>query len=110
MVASLLEIHAYHDGVYKGCAPGRNVKSLFPSSDIKAKGILDIIYSRHIQTNVIKLSKQVCIYVSFIDDYSCKTWIYFLKNKDEVYNKFKSLVENHTEKKINTLRLDNGGE
>ena len=52
-------------------------------------------------------------YVSFIDGFSCKTWIYFLKSKDDVFSKFKeikSLVENHTEKKIKTLRLDNGGE
>ena len=36
-------------------------------------------------------------YVSFIDDYSHKTWIYFLKSKDEVFNKFKefkALIEN----------------
>ena len=40
-------------------------------------------------------------YVSFIDDYSCKTWIYFLKRKNEFFSKFKEfkdLVENHTEK------------
>ena len=52
-------------------------------------------------------------YVSFIDDFSRKTWIYFLNNKDEVFNKFKefkALIENHTENKINTFRLDNGGE
>ena len=52
-------------------------------------------------------------YVSFIDDYSMKTWIYFLKNKDEVFGKFKefkALIENHTNTKIKTLRSDNGGE
>ena len=52
-------------------------------------------------------------YVSFIDDFSRKTWIYFLKNKDEVFSKFKefkSLIENHTEKKIKIFRSDNGGE
>ena len=52
-------------------------------------------------------------YVSFIDDFSRKTWIYFLKNKDEVFNKFKefkALIENHTEKKIKTFRLNNDGE
>ena len=52
-------------------------------------------------------------YVSFIDDFSRNTWIYFLKNKDEVFNKFKefkALIENHTEKKIKTIRSDNGEE
>ena len=52
-------------------------------------------------------------YVSFIDDFSRKTWIYFLKNKDEVFNKFKefkSLIENYTKKKINIFQSDNGGE
>ena len=52
-------------------------------------------------------------YVSFIDDFSRKTWIYFMKNKDEVFNKFKefkALIENHTKKKIKIFRSDNGGE
>jgi hypothetical protein len=52
-------------------------------------------------------------YVSFIDDYSRKTWIYFLKSKDEVFNKFmefKALIENLSERKIKILRTDNGGE
>ena len=52
-------------------------------------------------------------YVSFIDVFSRKTWIYFLKRKDEVFSKFKefkSLIENHTEKKIKTFRSDNGEE
>ena len=36
-----------------------------------------------------------------------------MKNKDEVFNKFKefkALIENHTEKKIKTFRSDSGGE
>jgi hypothetical protein len=52
-------------------------------------------------------------YVSFIDDYSRKTWVYFLKSKDEVLGKFKefkALVENISERKIKILRSDNGGE
>ena len=52
-------------------------------------------------------------YVSFIDDFSRKTWIYFMKSKDEVFNKFKefkALIENYTEKKINIFRSDNGRE
>ena len=41
------------------------------------------------------------------------TWIYFMKNKDEVFSKFKefkALIENHTEKKIKTFWSDNGVE
>jgi hypothetical protein len=37
-------------------------------------------------------------YVSFIDEFSRNTWIYFLKNKYEVFDRFKefkALVENH---------------
>jgi transposase InsO family protein len=52
-------------------------------------------------------------YVTFIDDFSRKTWIYFLKAKDEVFNKFqefKALVENLSGRKIKVLRSDNGGE
>ena len=53
----------------------------------------------------ISLSRYV-YYVSFIGGFSRKTWIYFMKKKDEVFNKFKefkSLIENHTEKKIKTF-------
>jgi hypothetical protein len=50
-------------------------------------------------------------YVSFINDFSRNTWIYFLRKKSEVFDKFKefkALVENQTEKKIKVLRTDNG--
>ena len=52
-------------------------------------------------------------YVSCIDGFSHKTWIYFLKGKDEVFERFKefkSLVENLSENNFKTLRSDNGGE
>jgi hypothetical protein len=52
-------------------------------------------------------------YVSFRDDFSRNTWIYFLRKKSEVFDKFKevkALVENQTEKKIKVFRTDNGGE
>ena len=52
-------------------------------------------------------------YITFIDDYSRKTWIYFLKAKSEVFERFrefKTLVENPTRKRIKALREENGGE
>ena len=55
------------------------------------------------------LHSAVCL-LCFFDR---KTWIYFLKNKDEVFSKFKefkALVENLSKRKIKVLRSDNGGE
>jgi hypothetical protein len=52
-------------------------------------------------------------YVSFIDDFSRNTWIYFVGKKSKVFDKFKEfkdLMENQTEKSIKVLRLDNDGE
>ena len=44
-VIGIPELQANHEGVCKGCAQGKNVKSPFPSSGNKAKGILDIVHS-----------------------------------------------------------------
>jgi hypothetical protein len=61
---------------------------------------------------VSSLGKYV-YYVSFINDFSRNTWIYFLVKKFEVFDMFKEfkvLVENQIEKIIKVLRTDNGGE
>jgi hypothetical protein len=51
--------------------------------------------------------------VSFIDYFSRNTWIYFLRKKYEVFDKFKefkALVENQIDKKIKVFRTENGVE
>jgi transposase InsO family protein len=48
----------------------------------------------------------------FVDDFSRFTWIYFLRQKSEVFQHlkyFKALVETQSEKKIKVLRTNNGG-
>ena len=48
-----------------------------------------------------------------LDDFSRNIWIYFLRNKSEVFAKFKefkALVEKQSENKIKVLRTYNGGE
>ena len=54
-------------------------------------------------------------YILFIDDFSRKTWIYFLKCKEskEILKRskqFKTLTENLSRHESKTLRTDNGGE
>ncbi len=52
-------------------------------------------------------------FVTFMDDVSRKTWIYFLKSKNQVYVKFKqfhALVTNESGLTMKKLHSNNGGE
>jgi hypothetical protein len=95
------------------CIYGKQNRVRFPSGATRAKGILELIHSDVFGPVPIPSLGKSMYYVSFIDDFSRNTWIYFLRNKYEVFDKFKelkALVENQTEKKIKVLRTDNGGE
>ena len=51
--------------------------------------------------------------LNFIDDFSRYCWVYFLKQKSEVFGLFKvfkALVENQSGRKLEVLRYENGGE
>ena len=112
-VSGIPEIQEKHEGIFKGCVQGKNAKKTFPNSENKAKGILEIVHSDVCGPMSSNSRSRYVYYVSFIDDFSRKTWIYFLKGKNEVFNKFKefkALVENHTERNIKTLQSDNGKE
>jgi hypothetical protein len=52
-------------------------------------------------------------YLIFIDDATRKTLVYCIQQKCDVFytfKKWKSLVENEIGKRLNCLKLDNGGE
>ena len=106
-------IKLVHDGVCKGCALGKNVKKPYSGSSRRSKGILDLIHS-DLCGPMIAPSMSGCLYyVIFIDDYSHKTWIYFMKAKSETFDKFqefKTFVEKQTGSHIRALRSDNCGE
>jgi hypothetical protein len=113
MVEGIPELQSTHEGICRGCALGKNVKNPFSSSNSRSKEILDLIHSDVCGPMPVKSLGGSLYYVTFIDDYSRKTWLYLLKTKDEVFNKFqefKEEIENFTSKKIKTLRIDNGGE
>ena len=50
-------------------------------------------------------------FLSIIDDFSRKVWVYLLKSKDQILESFKTwktLVENQVDRKVKCLRTDNG--
>jgi transposase InsO family protein len=105
-----------HHEICKGCVLGKYVQAPFPKSESRSKSILDLIH-----TNIcgpmssLSIGGKFKYYITFMDDFSKKTWIYFLtgKTSEEVLKRFlefKALVETQTGKRIKTLRSDNGGE
>ena len=113
ITTGVLDFSVEHYEVWRGCALGKYTKLPFPASDNRSTCILDLIHfdvSGHM--SLVSLGGYE-YYVIFIDDYSKRTWIYFLKTKGEVFSRFKefkALVEKQTGRKIRVLRSDSDGE
>ena len=95
------------------CVLGKQRRVKFGTGIHNTKGILDYVHS-----DVWGPSKTPSLggrryFVTFIDDFSRRVWVFPMKNKDEVlevFLKWKTKVENQTGRKIKVLRSDNGGE
>ena len=113
VVTGLPDLNIEHEGTCKGCARGKNIKNPFLKSETKTKCMLELIHSDVCGPMPSISLSEYEYHVTFIDDYSRKTCIYFLNKKSEMFGKFKefkSLIENLSENRIKTLGLDNGGE
>ena len=93
---------------------GKQHRTPFPSwTSTLASEVLEIIHTDVCGPMSIPSIGNSRYFVTFIDDKTRKTFVYFIKKKDEVFAKFKAfkaLAENQTGKPIRTLRSDNGGE
>ena len=80
----------------KHCFYGKQYRVKFHMSKYKSKGTLEYIHS-----GLWGLAKTLAhggnkFFLTFIDDFSRKVWVYLLKSKDQTFEKFKewkSLVE-----------------
>ena len=113
IVTGLPNLNLDPEGVCKGCVKGNNIKNPFPKSGTNRQGILELVHFGVCGAMPSTSLSGYVYYVTFIDDYSHKTWVYHFKSKDEVFGKFKefkALVENILGRRIKTLRSENGGE
>ncbi|TQD95075.1 hypothetical protein C1H46_019343 [Malus baccata] len=97
------------------CVLGKQRKVSFASSsaDNRSKEQLSYIHSDVWGPAPTKSNGGARYFVTFMDDFSRKVWVYFMKQKSEVFAKFKEWkteAENQTGRKIKYLRSDNGGE
>jgi len=92
---------------------GKYVKYTFHDRDIKVNVVLERVNYDICGPFSIASTSRSKYYVIFIDDFSRKCWIFFMRKKDETFSKFvefKALVEKDIDKKVKTLRRDNEGE
>lgn len=93
------------------CVLSKATRQSFTTSQHIAKGILNYIHLdlwRPAQTPTLSGSRY---FLTFVDDFSRKTWIFFLKSKDRALEKFKDwkkIVEIQTNRSVRYLRTDNG--
>lgn len=95
------------------CATAKSTRLPFPSSKTNSKKILEIVHSDimgPMETASIS-GKRYCL--TFIDHYSRKVCVRFLRQKNEALDEFKAfrtMIEKQTDCQITVLRSDNGGE
>ena len=100
--------------VCEECVVGKHNRDRFPTGKAwRARNPLELIHSDICgPINPVSNGKKR-YFISFIDDFSRKTWVYFLQEKSEAlpaFKSFKALAENETGRTIKILRSDRGGE
>jgi transposase InsO family protein len=96
----------------EACIFCKQKREAFPTSSWRATKYLELIHSDI--CGPMESSFDGCRYfILFIDDHTRMTWVYFLKEKSEDFEKFvhfQHMVENETRENVASLRIDNGGE
>lgn len=94
------------------CCQGKQPRLPFPTGT-RATAVLEIVHADvcgPMETQSIGLSKY---FLLLVDDYSRMSFVYFMRQKNEVYKyfrEFKAMVEKQKNVQIKILRTDNGGE
>lgn len=96
---------------YDHCVLGKHHKTTFSTSVHNTRTMLEYVHSDLWGSSSTPTLGGNRYFLSIIDDYTRKVWVYLLKEKSDTFDKFnnwKRQVENQTGKKIKFLRTDNG--
>lgn len=108
----LLNVKMTIDKKCEICVLGEHSRKPFNEPGKRASKILELIHS-DVCGPITTSFGGMRYFVTFLDDFSRKVFVYPMKSKGEVFSKFvefKKRYEKETERAIKTLRSDNGGE
>jgi transposase InsO family protein len=97
----------------EGCVIGKQTRRQFGKSKYSATRPLELIHTDICGPITPGSYSGKEYFITFIDDYSKKCWVYFLEKKSEAFETFKKfmvMVEKTTGNNIRSLRSDRGGE
>jgi histone deacetylase 1/2 len=100
------------ESVYDACQVAKSRQLPYPKSTSVSTSPLELVFS-DVWGPASESFGRFKYYVSFIDDYSKFTWIFILKKKSDVFQKFhhsQNHVERLFDKKILAMKTDWGGE
>ncbi|GKE02074.1 putative RNA-directed DNA polymerase, partial [Tanacetum coccineum] len=95
------------------CQRAKQTKEPFPLSDHKSKTLGELVHLDLWGPYRIHSREGYRYFLTIVDDYSRDVWVYLVKTKDEVFDVFVSfliLIHNHFNRKVKTVRSDNGTE
>ena len=99
---------------YESCVYGKQKRVSFVKTGKENKREkLELVHSYIWRPAQVSSLSGSHYYVIFIDDATRKVWVYFRRQKNDVFQTFKKwkcLVENETGKKLKCLRSNNGCE
>ena len=98
----------------EACILGKQHRIPFNSRNSRrARYPLELVYTDLVYPMQVTSIGGYTYFMTFIDDFSHRTWVYFLKNKSEAFNKFvefKAQAEKECGHYVKVLRSDRGGE
>ena len=114
MVVGLPSCIEDKEGVCEGCALGKHHRQPFPKGvRWRAKKALELVHTDVCGPMSTLSHGKNRYFILFIDDFTRMTWVFFMKQKSEVFTifkKFKSFVDKQSGNYIKILRSDRSKE
>lgn len=88
------------------CLKGKHSRLPFPKFGTRATSMLELIHSDLCGGMECLSIGGARYFLTFIDDFSRKVFVYFIKSKSmvkEIFSEFKAMVENQTGNRIKTM-------
>jgi len=98
--------------ICEACQFGKRTKNVFPHDKNVSKRVFDVVHSDVWGPTKTALMGGCRYYVSFIDDHTRRVWVYFMKEKSEVFThfqNFRTLAKKQTGLQVKCLRSNGRG-